>query len=417
MPIASIRDLPLDVREEISDEKYMAVDDELYCQFQLNGAQIAVYGQAFVDILLGQRKTTELLELLSRMPDANRVDVRGLALAMALRRLWPVSYYLKDLEILIRRLGGRVPEEKPQPRAAAAEEVAEVLFGTARDILQAYHAYTEYYLTKKPMRMTDGRLKAPTATNWLQDYLHVMGAEGANSLKRSQYIAKIGAAQRLNDAEKQNLLNFLASYEDGVPMYWSVVEGQYLVIEFQRESRGSEADVAAKSTHTVADLSDRYRAVQEEYARLLDEKKSALSLEVNDNVRKFADILWESLGLEETDRALTAIALLIDRHVWIDTLRSDQRFKGIVARYIDVKYGVEAKTFWKGDITGGVGLTLLWRIMLVDKLLMDEDRAAIIADYFTKQLGEKTSPMYLDLASGKFLFRDIAYKDRVLSIV
>ncbi len=54
--------------------------------------------------------------------------------------------------------------------------------------------------------------------------------------------------------------------------------------------------------------------------------------------------------------------------------------------------------------------------MLVDKLSMDEDRAAIIADHFTKQLGAGASPMYLDLSSGKFLFRDVAYKDRTFSL-
>ncbi|MEK7584818.1 MAG: hypothetical protein AAB490_06255, partial [Patescibacteria group bacterium] len=194
--------------------------------------------------------------------------------------------------------------------------------------------------------------------------------EGASSLKRSQYIAKRGSAQGLNDAEKQNLLNFLTSYEDEVPMYWSVVEDQYLVIEFQRATRSPDTGAPAQSTHTVADLYGRYHTAQENFAKLLDEKKSALSLEVNDNVRKLADVIWEALGLEETERALTAIAILIDRHMWIETLRSDQRFKGIVARYIDVKYGVEAKTFWKGDITGGVGLVLLGAGQLPSRLCL-----------------------------------------------
>ncbi|MEK7584408.1 MAG: hypothetical protein AAB490_04120, partial [Patescibacteria group bacterium] len=184
MPFARIRDLPPDIREEITDEKYIAIEEGIYDEFSLNGAQITVVGRAFVDILLGKRKATQLLELLSKMPNAETVDVRGVALALALKRLWPVSYFIPDVDIMIRRLGGRVPEEKPQLRAAVTEgeETADVIFGAARDILQADHAYNEYYLTKKPMRMADGRLKAPTATNWLQDYLHVMGAEGASSL-------------------------------------------------------------------------------------------------------------------------------------------------------------------------------------------------------------------------------------------
>src|SRR3989338_10671432 len=140
MPFASIRDLPPDIREEITDEKYIAIEEGIYDAFGLNGAQIAVVGHAFVDILLGKKKATQLLELLSKMPDAESTSVRGVALAFALKRLWPVSYFIPDVDIMIRRLGGRMPEEKPQPRAVVAEgeETADVVFGAARDILQAY---------------------------------------------------------------------------------------------------------------------------------------------------------------------------------------------------------------------------------------------------------------------------------------
>src|SRR3989344_6407633 len=173
MPLNSIRELPEEVRDVITSEEYVLGDQTLYDRFGLSGKQIVAYGIIFRDILLGRRQPTELLDLVSRLPDADTFDPCALALAIALTRLWPLSFYLKGVDIMIRRLGGRVPEVVPQPlpvsRTTAHNNPDEFLQGTAREILVRQKQFGELYITHKPLKDIDGRLKAPSANNWLQD--------------------------------------------------------------------------------------------------------------------------------------------------------------------------------------------------------------------------------------------------------
>lgn len=417
MPANSIRDLPKEVRDEISDEKYIAIEDALYEKFGLDGEQIIAYGNAVLDVILGRRPTTDFPALLSRLPRAAALDLRALALETALQRFWPISYYLKDVDILVSRLGGRIPQGKPSRPVATASAGDAFIQGTAQEILSRNRNFSELYITQKPIKDSDGRLRAPNITNWLSDYLHVMGADGSGALKRGQYVSKSPNAQRLNDAEKRNLLNFLASYEDNAVMYWRVAEGNYLLVEPELAPEEQLGVEQRQATQQLSDLIGYYRNIQRNYAKLFAERTKGIEVELSGGAKSVSEVIWDALGFEDAERCLAACDLAIDRRAIWDILKTDTRFRGIVSRWIDAKYGVEAKAIWTGDLTSAVSLAMLWRIMFVEKLKLEEGRAAILADYFTKKLGQKISPVYLDLKNGTFLFREIAYKDRTFSFV
>ncbi len=429
MPFDSLKTLPPAVREELLDDKYVAFFDTLYASYGLTGVQVAVYGDIVRDIIFKKRPVLDFSELLTqRMSDPQNIDLRGLALQTALHRFWPINYYLGNVDLLIRRLGGVVPApvlpriveaddekgDEPVPADEAPQEGGWVQ-GVAKEILRRYQSYAELYLTQKPIRDSEDRLKAPTLNNWLQDYLHTVGAEGTGSLKRSKYLTRSMNALALNGPEKQNLLNFLLSYEEGMPMYWHVAEQQYLLIEAEMPTEQAQAKAAQQSTEQMSGLVEKYTSIQRSYQALFEEKKKGLELEINGNNAKIADIVWDALGLGDSERCLAALDLLIDHHWLLETLKTDHRFQGIVSRILGVKYGLEAKNTWNGDLTTGMMLALFWKLVLVDKLGLDEMTAAILADYYRKKLELKASPVYLDLKLGTFLFRDVTYKDRAFS--
>ncbi len=423
MLYSSISDLPLEVQEVLMSEDDAQKNEQLNADFRLYRGQFVFLLDLIVGTILGKFEVLDLPTRIAKMPDADRVDVRALSLRIALDKLWPLQDFLKKVDVLINRLGGRVPARIPLPSPEAvseAEEAAEsespeIVQGAAKDILVHYKAFSDLYLTQKPIRDSEDRLKAPTLNNWLQDYLHTVGAEGTGSLKRSKYLSKSANALALNGPEKQNVLNFLMSYEEQMPMYWQVAETQFLLIDSEMPQEQKTAVQQKKSTEQMSELVARYRAVQEKYSAIFADKKNGLELEINGNTGKIADIVWDALGLGDTDRCLAAIDLLIDHHWLLETLKTDHRFQGIVGRSIGVRYGVEAKNTWNGDLTSSVMLATFWKLVLVEKLGIDETTAAILADLYRKKMDQKISPMYLDLKSGAFQFREIAYKDRVLN--
>ncbi|OGY89787.1 MAG: hypothetical protein A3B30_01135 [Candidatus Komeilibacteria bacterium RIFCSPLOWO2_01_FULL_52_15] len=420
--LTSFDELPPAVKTVVLSDDVSDANVTLRAAHTLSPPQYDYMLRTIREILLSRIGVLDLSSALSRMPAGNRVDLRKLALDIALTRLWPLQDYLGTVDVLINRLGGRAPEKIPLPRpetdSATEEEVSTVswLPGSAKDMLERFPRFAEMYLTHRPIRDTEGRLRPPTVTVWLQDYLHTMGATGANSLKRSQYLAKSGNTRTLTDEEKMNLLNFLESYEDMVDMYWRVTGDSFLLIERELPKEAARQQRSAAATLQLSALTDYYRNMQENYARVLEDKKRGLKLEIGENTRKLADIVWDSLGLGDTDRCVAAIDLMLDRQIMQDILKTDQRFRGIVARMIEVKYGLQARARWNGDFTQLSPWFLFLRLLLADKLRMEEGRAAIIADYLNKKAGYRMSPLYLDLNSGKFLFREITYENGTLAV-
>jgi hypothetical protein len=387
MAYRSISELPDAVQRVLIDEHDAEVNRSIRSSFFLEQDQFNAMINCITETILGNSPVLDFPQLLMRLPGSNTLDIRALALRIAIDKLWPLQEFLKNVDVLITRLGGRVPAPVPLPAAPVdtdeeAEPIETLVQGPAKDIIQRYRVFPDLYVTQKPIRDSEDRLKAPTLNNWLQDYLHTVGAEGTGSLKRSKYLSKSVNALSLNAPEKQNLLNFLFSYEDGVPMYWRIVEKQYLLIDAEMPQDQKQAKEQKQSTQQMSELVEQYGAVQRKYQAIFEEKKQGLELEINGNTKKIADIVWDALGLQDTERCLAALDLLIDHHWLLDTLKTDHRFQGIVARSLGVRYGIEAKNTWSGDLTTGVMLAVLWKLLLIEKLGLDEGTAAILSDYY-----------------------------------
>jgi len=412
--------IPANVKVVLLADNIPDIHLTLRAQYDLTDVQYDFLLDSIQKVIERRVEVLKFTDHLQRMPASDQIAVQSLALQVALRRFWPLNDYLHDVDLLITRLGGRVPPPQPLPKFGDDEieidhEKPAWVQGSAKEILQKYRDYNDLYITQKPIRDVKGRVRPPSIANWLQEYLHTMGAGESDNMKRSQFLSRSHNALLLNNAEKQNLLNFLASYDEGNLVYWRIAEEQFLLVETELPKEITQHSEEAKAAQQMSDLMAYYKKTEKELIQKLENKKKEVQFSITVDVQKIADRIWDALGLEETEQCLVGFDVLIDRHALQEVLRSDQRFSSIVSRYIDVKYGTEAKTFWEGKLVTAVELALLWRLIMLEKLKMHEDKAAIAAHYFSRKLGQKKSPMYLDLKTGQFLFRSIAYKDRKFS--
>jgi len=417
-----IKTLPQVVVDAVFDPDDIVINRNLRDKFSLADEQMTFLLTLYLEIVVGDKKILDLLDALAHMPDVAGLDLKALALEFALVKLWPLQDYFGNVDILINRLGGIVPAKKIQPKAladtgataGASSSSAGATYGGAKEILRQNKALSDLYLTQKPLRDEQDMLLAPTVDNWLKDYLHIMGASGSSNLKRSQYLVKSPNAKNLNEAERTNLLNFLLSYEEGLPMHWRPEQDQYLLVEPEMPANAAGSVAAQAQPAAMAAMMEFYSQVQANYQRLFEEKRQGLELEIGGAVNKLTDIMWEALGVGEAERFMAAAYYLMERHMFLDLLKVDQRFRGIVARAIDARYGVQAKNTWDGAMDSIEGQTIFWQLVLVEKLSQDESKAAIIADSFVRHMGFKQQCSYLDVASGKFRFRNLEFKQRRL---
>lgn len=406
--------LPPAVKQVIIDDRVVQFNKKIRSDFTLNEDQFDFVLGLLADIILKRVSVLDVTDHMARIPMADKVDLRVLTLRLAVDRLWPLQEYLGNVDVLINRLGGQVPTPVSMPRVSTTQAQPDVMQSTAKELLRKFKLYSEMYLTQKPLRDADGRLKPPTVDNWLKDYFHVAGAASNSSLKRSQYLVKSQNVKGLNEAEKNNLLNFLISYEDDQPMYWRIEEEQYLVAETEKNNVASGR---AGNHQSLAVLLRRSNEARQRYQQAFADKRRGLEVEINGSLRKLYDIIWDALAMADAPRVLAAFDLLIERGGLQEMLKIDQRYRGIVARSVDMRYGTEAKTFWNGDMNTSVAQALLWQLVLVEKMHLPEDEAANLADYFADRLGLSEKIAYLDLATEKFAFRKVQYQHRALMFV
>lgn len=420
MAVQLFDNLPLPVRTVVMSDDVSDINQSMHAAFGLSEEQYDYVLAAIRRVILGELGVLDFSDYVAKMPNAEAISVRDLALRIALERLWPLQSYLGNVDTLIRRLGGVVPPLVPLPAEELSEEGEneKVLPAPERssvsELLRAHPEYGELYLTQKPLKDDDDRLKSPTARNWLADYLHTMGAEGASSLKRSQYMSKSRNVALLNEEEKKNLLNFFVSQEEHTPMYWRVADDQYLVVDSELPKETQELQERDATSARLPQLLSYYEDIEDSYQKLFSEKKQGIEVEVAGQEKKLYDIIWDALGFGETERCLAALDLAISRNTFFDLIKTDRRFVGIVSREIEARWGLEAKNVWDKDLGKQAPLAIFWRLILIGKMGLEEGRAAVVADHFSKKLKIKQSPIYLDLKKGGFLFRPVEYKNRRL---
>lgn len=268
-------------------------------------------------------------------------------------------------------------------------------------------ANKDLFLTKNYITDEAGRQIEPTLENWLKDYLHFAGAEASDNLIRSQYLVRSVNAKRLSQDEKDNLLNFLASYNEARPMRLTMTENFLNIAEVgEAQPRMQMSQVA-----DVDDLMDQYHQYVAKLQLQVDRLQDGLTVESGGEGSRLADLLWNAIGLSEHERALVALTLLAEKQYLSELLRSDQRYIGILRRYINVRFGDRAKTLWQSEWSA-VNWTLFLQLLLEDKIQLQPADSAMAAEYLSQVMKLPTPPVYIDVAAGQWRWRQVQYTDK-----
>lgn len=405
MNIDKLHKLPPEILDIVFDDANSQINRAIAQAFKLSNADLATVLSILVSVIVKEIPVLEFPVALARLNIKN-VNSGQLALEFALKRLWSLQDYLGSVDILIRRLGGEVPPVAPKiVKTEVSPEHVSVLTD-ARKFMEDSSKRRYLLLTRATLRNEQDKIIDPTIENWLKDYLRHVGEAPNDSLTRSQYLVKSRNAASLPSDDKQNLLNFLISYGDQSQMDFTISDG-FLTV-------AAETEVKSEVRPEI-DLQESLQKYKEEAANfqsLVSRNLEAIKLETDGQTGQLADILWRCLGLGEQDRALTILYLLVDKQMLSNLLKEDQRFIGIVRRYINVRFGSEAKTLWEPQQVTAIYWGIFFSLVFEEKLKFSAAKSAVMTHYLCQKMGMKNKPVYLDKASGVFRFREIDFSDK-----
>jgi hypothetical protein len=405
MKLDSLHTLPIEVQdfiwETISDVNY-AISDK----FSLNFVQFEFFNVLEDEILLKEKNIIDLPKELEKMPGKFTGDFRKLALQMAIEIFWPLQDYLGGVDRLILRLGGKVPRAIALKKKVVkeGEELEGVFQGKVKDLIKKYKDFKDLRVTPNKIFNKKGRKVNASVQNWVEDYVHFLGAGRHSSLQRVRYISKSPNTIKLSAKHKDSLRFLLLSYDEGVSLYFNKSEG-LLNIEEHKEKKQVPKDLE----DSEMDL-DKLLLTFKEKLKKLEEaliSDSMIMSEAENDINKVRDILWNAVGMGDKDKAIACLRLLVMRKSFDAMIKEDSRFKSILRRFIGVKYGQSMEKSWDQNIDQLIARRIFLEMILAEKLKMPEENIFVAAFYLTNIIPDSGQIIYLDKKDQEFKWRNI----------
>lgn len=400
MSIDDYKKLPPEVQNVIFDpiisEKNKAIGDKFF----FNAKQMDLILDLEGRIFLKQLPILDLPNELENLERAEHYDLRVVALEIAYNILWPLQSYLEQVDRLILRLGGKVPRLVPlRPITLQKKLFSEQEDGTVRGLLEKYEDFKDLLLSARKIIDREGRLISPTVDNWLKDYVHFAGADYHDSLQRSAYLAKGPNIPLLSSKEKESLRFFLTSYDDNVKMLFVLEDGILKVTEFVEPKAEEEAPdldkIVVQFTSQLAELETKVLS------------SSFILSEAQNDTMKLREVLWQSLGLQDSDKVMGCLKILIEKKALDAMLNEDNRFRSILLRFINVRYGKRMETWLDNNQDKLLARRLFLEMILTEKLNLTSEMATLTAFYLTNILPNSGQVIYLDAQTGVLRWREV----------
>jgi hypothetical protein len=401
-----LQKLPDEVKEVVYGESIAINNRQIADTFSLNRNQLDFILELEKEMFLKKISVLDLPKKLEKMERAEYHDLRKIALELANRILWPLQEYLEKVDRLILRLGGKVPRLKRLKRAALQRTVfPEFESGTIKQMLSKYDDFKDLRLTAKKIRSKEGRIIAPTIDNWLKDYVHFSGAAYHNALQRSKYLTKGPNISDLNKKELDSLRHFITAHDDNIKVQFERLGGVLRVAEFTEEQAVSQVNVDKILKRFHKDL----LAIDKQIL-----PTDFIMSEANNDLVKVRDVLWNAVGLQDKDKVVSCLKVLIEKKSLEAMLKEDNRFKSILKRFINIRYGYNVEDWLEKNIDHLLVRRLFFEMILVDKMRVKE-QATVIAFYLSNLIAGSGQLVYLDKKSGKFKWREIHLADKKLA--
>ncbi|MFA5126879.1 MAG: hypothetical protein WC465_02670 [Patescibacteria group bacterium] len=398
--LSELQQLPTEVKDIIFSNDLVEKNQALADKFLLNQSQINLILDLENLLFLKKLSPLDLPTRLESMERASYYDLRAITLDIAQNILWPLQDYLQNVDRLILRLGGKVPRAQHLKSVTLQKRLfPSSASGTVKQFLSSFDDFKELRLTAKKITDNNGRLITPSVDNWLKDYNHFLGAGYHNSLQRAQYLAKGPNCVPLELGEKESLRNFLLSYDDDLGMQWENNEGM-LKVQLPVSAPKSDKPVKVDLDKAVAELQQNIKKI-EQIALPAD----FILSEAGNDLFKVRDILWQAVGTEDKEKALSCLKVLVEKKSLDSLIAEDNRFRSILKRFIGIRYGSGFNNWLEGNSDKLLARRLFLEMILADKLRWPEAEAATIAFYLTNLWPQSGQVVYLDATDGNLKWR------------
>lgn len=409
MIFEDLQNCPQEIQDFVLSKFFSDFNIKLVDKFFLNPAQLDFIVDLEDLLILKKVSAIDVPSYLEKMNHADRKDLRAIALEIATGLLWPIQDYLGNVDRLILRLGGKVPkaqhlnsltlQQKTFPTSAR---------GTVAQFMSEYDDFSALRVSAKKIVNPEGHLVPPSVDNWIKDYVHYLGAGYHNSLQRAQYLAKSPNAKNLSNEERESLRVFLLSYDDKLAVDFVNQDGVLQATLHQEKKIASDQPL---------DMEQAIATLQANIASLdlvLLPENFILS-EAQNDIYKVRDILWNALGMNDKEKVLSCLKVLINRKAIDAMIKEDNRFSSILKRFMGVRYGQAVSLWFETNQDKLLARRLFLELILIEKLRLSEAESAVAAFYLISQWPQSGQLTYLDQKDGQLKWRNLQATKNQLS--
>ncbi|MBT7553218.1 hypothetical protein HN670_01995 [bacterium] len=399
MSLIDLQQLPPEVQDVIFSDDITDQNLKLADTFGLSQSQLSFILDVEENIWIKKTAVLDLPTELEEMDQAEGLDIREIALEISLQVLWPLQEYLKDVDRLILRLGGKVPRMKRLRRAKAKSSVLPVMIkGVVKILLEQYSDLKDKRLSSKKILAKDGRRVLPSISNWIEDYIHFLGAGYHNSLQRSKYLAKSPNILDTDEDERETLRHFFTSYDDGVIVE---IDGSTAVLKIKEvKEEKITAEIAKPKLQEVLDKI--HKNILELDKSLVPE--NIILSETGNSLHKLRDVLWRALALQDKDKVIGCLRVLLNKKSLDLMVQEDRRFQGLLKRFVSIRYGEQSQFDYNNKL---LLRRLFFELILVDKLGLSQLQATTAAYYLINLTPKSGQVVYLDTQEQELRWRDV----------
>jgi len=277
--------LPPFVQEWMAEES-ANLNSEIAKKYGLDSDSTADMVWVISRVIIGDIQLEEFLSNLEkRLPNLDKETLRKLAIDITIKRLYPIRDFLEGAKVLMKNLGGEVPEgvklysEKydlllsqhviesinredkhpPAPNLRDATDDKIVYIGVGA-LFEKYPDTKNQFITSQPIKLKEKEgLVNATLLNWTKSYREEMGAPPHSSMERAEYLFKSDNAKKLDESERKILSAALKAYDEGGELPVDANSGKIVLSElFHRGTQiphGTEMEqTQKKQPSNVVDL-------------------------------------------------------------------------------------------------------------------------------------------------------------------
>ncbi|MBP9802108.1 hypothetical protein KBC40_00800 [Patescibacteria group bacterium] len=401
MSFQELQNLSSAVKDIIFSDNLTDQNLRIADKFALNQSQLDFILDLEEKIWLKIISPLDLPKELEQMERSEYYDLRALSLELALNILWPLQQYLGEVDRLILRLGAKVPRlQVLQTEPLVNKSLPNSVKGAIKFLLEQYPDLQDKRLSANKIILEQNRRVQPTLANWLGDYVHFLGAGFHDSLERSRYLAQSPNVLALSEKEKENLRYFLLSYDDNVAVELFTDDA---VLRFVMLDEVAEIDAEKEKALSWEEILQNFADKIEVLKGQILSDGLVLS-EAENSLYKLRDILWQALALQDQAKVLSCLKILLSKSALDLLLVEDRRFKGLLRRFVDLKFGENMRLDEQDKL---LSRRLFLEMILSAKLQLASEQGVLAAFYLTNLNQASGQVVYLDKKNNQLKWREL----------